>query len=40
MKDEEVKALITYRLEEAAEALADAELLLNAGRCRSAANRL
>ena len=40
MRDQDVKALIAYRLEEAAEALADAELLLHAGGCRSAANRL
>jgi uncharacterized protein (UPF0332 family) len=40
MRNADAKALIAYRLEEAEEALADAELLLQAGRCRSAANRL
>lgn len=40
MRDQDAKALIAYRMEEAAEALADAELLLKAGRYRSAANRL
>ena len=40
MKEQEFKALIDYRLEEAHEALKDAELLLEAGRHRGAANRL
>jgi uncharacterized protein (UPF0332 family) len=40
MKEPDIKALIEYRLDEAGEALRDAELLLNAGRYRSAANRL
>jgi uncharacterized protein (UPF0332 family) len=37
---QENKDLIAYRLEEAGEALRDAEFLLGAGRHRSAANRL
>jgi uncharacterized protein (UPF0332 family) len=37
MKQENFQALIKYRLEQAME---DASLLLNAGRCRAAANRL
>ena len=40
MKEENFQSLIKYRLEQAQEALEDAELLLNAGRYRSAANRL
>lgn len=40
MRDQDVKALIAYRLDEAAEALKDAELLLDAARYRSAANRM
>ena len=40
MREQDIKALIEYRQEEAREALTDAELLLNAGRHRSAANRL
>lgn len=40
MRDQDIRALITYRLDEAGEALSDAELLLDAARYRSAANRL
>ncbi len=40
MRDEDIRALVAYRLDEANEALSDAELLLDAGRYRSAANRL
>jgi len=40
MREEDVRALVEYRLEEAHEALSDAELLLEACRHRSAANRL
>jgi uncharacterized protein (UPF0332 family) len=40
MREQDIKALVEYRLEEAREALRDAELLLDAGRHRSAANRL
>jgi uncharacterized protein (UPF0332 family) len=40
MKERDIKALIEYRLAGAREALADAELLLDAERYRSAANRL
>ena len=40
MKEENFHALINYRLEQAREALEDAELLLNAGRYRAVANRL
>jgi uncharacterized protein (UPF0332 family) len=40
MKDRDVRSLVAYRLDEAREALSDAELLLDAGRCRSAANRM
>jgi uncharacterized protein (UPF0332 family) len=40
MREQDINALIEYRLEEAREALADAELLLKAERYRSAANRL
>ena len=40
MREQDFKALIDYRLDEAVEALRDAELLLDAGRHRSAANRL
>lgn len=40
MREQDIKALIEYRLEEAREALMDAELLLSARRYRSAANRL
>lgn len=40
MRQQDNKALIEYRLNEADEALKDAELLLDAGRHRSSANRL
>jgi len=40
MSEQDFKALIDYRLEQADEALADAEFLLSAGRHRGAANRL
>ncbi len=40
MKEQEDRDLIAYRLDEANEALKDAEFLLSAGRYRSAANRL
>jgi len=40
MREQDGEALIRYRLEQANEALRDGELLLNAGRYRSAANRL
>jgi uncharacterized protein (UPF0332 family) len=40
MRDQDFKALVAYRLDEAMEALQDAESLLNGGRLRSAANRL
>jgi len=40
MRDQDIKALIMYRLDEAGEALSDTELLLDVGRYRSAANRL
>ncbi len=40
MKEQEHRDLIKYRLNEANEALEDAEFLLVAGRYRSAANRL
>ncbi len=40
MRDQDVKALVAYRLDEAKEALRDAELLLDAARHRSAANRM
>jgi uncharacterized protein (UPF0332 family) len=40
MRDRDIRALVAYRLDEAREALSDAELLLDAGRYRSAANRL
>jgi len=40
MKERDTNALIEYRLDEAREALRDAELLLDAERYRSAANRL
>ena len=40
MREQDFKALIDYRLEEAREALEDAELLLGAGRYRAVANRL
>lgn len=40
MRPENFQSLINYRIEQAREALQDAELLLNAGRHRSAANRL
>ncbi len=40
MKEQDVDALVRYRLEEATEALKDGKLLLEADRHRSAANRL
>jgi uncharacterized protein (UPF0332 family) len=40
VREQDINALIEYRLDEAGEALRDAELLLDAGRHRSAANRL
>lgn len=40
MREQDIRALVTYRLDEASEVLRDAELLLDAGRHRSAANRL
>jgi uncharacterized protein (UPF0332 family) len=40
MREQDFKSLIDYRLGEANESLMDAELLLGAGRHRSAANRL
>ncbi len=40
MRDPDIRALVAYRLDEASEALRDAELLLGAGRHRSTANRL
>jgi uncharacterized protein (UPF0332 family) len=40
MKEQNLQALIDYRLAEADEALRDAELLLGEGRHRAAANRL
>jgi uncharacterized protein (UPF0332 family) len=40
MREQDFKSLIDYRLDEANESLMDAELLLSAGRHRSAANRL
>jgi uncharacterized protein (UPF0332 family) len=40
MREQDGEALIRYRLEQAKEALRDGELLLNADRHRSAANRL
>jgi len=40
MRDQDFTALIEYRLDEANEARSDAELLLDAGRHRAAANRL
>ncbi|MEN6336358.1 MAG: HEPN domain-containing protein [Phycisphaerales bacterium] len=40
MREQDGEALIRYRLEQANEALRDGELLLNADRHRSAANRL
>ncbi len=40
MRKKDSRALIDYRMDQAAEALQDAELLLEAGRHRSAANRL
>ena len=40
MRPENFQSLITYRIEQAKEALQDAELLLDAGRYRAAANRL
>lgn len=40
MKPENFQSLITYRVEQAREALADAKLLLDAGRHRATANRL
>jgi uncharacterized protein (UPF0332 family) len=40
MREEDFGSLINYRLEQAKEALRDAELLLDEGRYRAAANRL
>ena len=40
MRPENFQSLITYRMEQAGEALLDARLLLDAGRYRAAANRL
>jgi len=40
MRDEDFRSLLEYRMVQAHEALCDAELLLNAGRYRAAANRL
>jgi uncharacterized protein (UPF0332 family) len=40
MREQDIKALVQYRLDEAGEALTDAELLRDAGRYRGAANRL
>jgi uncharacterized protein (UPF0332 family) len=40
MREQDFQALVDYRLVEAAEALRDAELLLDEGRYRAAANRL
>lgn len=40
MRKENFQSLINYRLEQAREALGDAELLLDAGRYRAVANRL
>jgi uncharacterized protein (UPF0332 family) len=40
MRDADFQSLIAYRLEQANEALQDAELLLAAGRYRATANRL
>jgi len=40
MREQDFKSLIDYRLGEANDALKDAELLLGAGRCRGAVNRL
>ena len=40
MREEDYQSLINYRLEHALEALKDAELLLDEGRYRAAANRM
>jgi len=40
VREQDIKALIEYRLDEAREALRDAELLLDGARHRSGANRL
>jgi len=40
MREEDLRSLIDYRLEQAAEALRDAELLLDEGRYRATANRM
>lgn len=40
MRDKDFRSLLDYRMEQAREALQDAELLLNAGRYRATANRL
>ncbi|MBN1506959.1 MAG: HEPN domain-containing protein [Sedimentisphaerales bacterium] len=40
MREQDIQALIEYRLNEAGEALEDAQLLLDVGRHRSGANRL
>ena len=40
MREEDYQSLINYRLEQALEALKDAELLLDEGRYRAAANRM
>ena len=39
MSKDKIRALVTYRLEQAAEAVAAAKLLLDAGMCRQAAGR-
>ncbi len=40
MRDKDFGSLLDYRMEQAREALQDADLLLNAGRYRATANRL
>jgi uncharacterized protein (UPF0332 family) len=40
MREEDYQSLINYRLEQALEALKDAELLLDEGRYRATANRM
>jgi uncharacterized protein (UPF0332 family) len=40
MNEQDFTALVQYRLDEANEAIHDAQLLLHAGRCRAGANRL
>jgi len=39
MSKDKIRALVTYRLEQAAEAVAAARLLVEAGMCRQAAGR-